>query len=163
MKTFAVPNLMIYRPSTLVWLPCLSFECLDSFIHGKIFLLMVNLRFCCFDPRGSCREPPKASFCVGSWWSNPLPSSKDLLKKSFWWILCVALCISIKSVPGPLWPCDRTLAAKCHMAGFQRAMGFWPERIQKKRKTESGRRLNDPSYQLNSILTWIATLNAFDV
>lgn len=59
---------------------------------------------------------------------------------------------------GPLWPSGALLAAKCHMAGFQRAEGFRPERIQeKKRKTESGRRLNDPSYQLNSKLTWMAS------
>lgn len=32
---------------------------------------------------------------------------------------------------GPLWPSDGALAAKCHMAGFQRALGFWPERIQR--------------------------------
>lgn len=38
---------------------------------------------------------------------------------------------------GPLWPSDGALAAKCHMAGFQRALGFWPERIQKKRRRQN--------------------------
>lgn len=39
---------------------------------------------------------------------------------------------------------------KCHMAALQRA---W-------KKAESGRRPNDPSYQLNSALTWIACTQA---
>lgn len=38
-----------------------------------------------------------------------------------------------------------------------KASGLRGSRREKKRKTESGRRLNDPSYQLNSKLTWMAS------
>lgn len=57
---------------------------------------------------------------------------------------------------GPLWPSDGALAAKCHMAGFQRALGFWPEWIQ---GTEKERRRQNQGgdhmiHLINSIVCW---------
>lgn len=64
---------------------------------------------------------------------------------------------------GPLWPFGGALAAECHMAGFQRALQLlaWedPEKERGGKETELGRRPHDPSYQLNSMLTWMSRLS----
>lgn len=168
---------MSYRPATL--LTGFWFECLDSFIQGKIFLLIANFGFCCFDLRGNVPCSDASTCCWGAP-SKPLTPSGDSLKRSrwwwwWWWMLCEALlvfCISIKRAQGLLLPLlsSPPFLTLWRSAGSQMSHGRFPQsrgllglrRSSKKRKkteTESGRRLNDPSYQLNSMLTWIASLS----
>lgn len=152
-----------YRPAIL--LSCFWSECLDSFIHGKIFLLIGNLGFCCFDLRGNVRS--NASTCAScwcaaaAWWvqPNPLRSRKDSLRRSCCWMLFAApgFCISTKCAPRPPLTFWRSAGSQMSHGRFPESPGLlaW-EDPGKKRETESGRRPHDPSYQLNSMLTWIA-------
>lgn len=54
----------------------------------------------------------------------------------------------------PFWPSDAALAAKCHMAGFQRALGFWPERIQGKKRLRENQGGDHMIHLINSIVRW---------
>lgn len=144
-----------YRPALL--LPCFCSACLDSFIQGNIFLFIGALWFCSLDLCAGC-------WCVAVWWvqSNPVTSAQVWLRNWGCWMLCAALlfCISMKCAPGPLLTLWRT-------AGSQMSHGRFPESPAllawedpgKKTETESGRRPHDPSYSLNSMLTWIASLS----